>query len=205
MRKCFPPGMFRATVAGGVGNVQNRTAYNSGGGSPYDDLEGRLTVELASVVSAARRRATRDGDRQVDTAHLLHGLLESDPSVRAAFGGGPQVARLLGYLVQRSIGYGLQWHGTVEDSGAVPVVTEGAVPGWSPAAAAALDGALDRVHARYATHATCLDLLAALVDDPESRAVEVLRRASVDTVRLAARLDGERSGQARPAGNDRQE
>ncbi|WP_341874835.1 Clp protease N-terminal domain-containing protein [Streptomyces albofaciens] len=129
------------------------------------------------------------------TAHLLHGLLESDPSVRAAFEGGPQVARLLGYLVQRSIGYGLQWHGTVEDSGAVPVVTEGVVPGWSPAAAAALDGALDRAHARYATHATCLDLLAALVDDPESRAVEVLRRASVDTVRLAARLDGERSGQ----------
>lgn len=195
MRKCFPPGMFRATVAGGVGTVQNRTAYNSGGGSPYDDPETQLTVELTSVVSAARRRATRDGDRQVDTAHLLHGLLESDPSVRAAFDGGPQVARLLGYLVQRSIGYGLQWHGTVEDSGAVPVVTEGAVPGWSPAAAAALDGALDRAHARYATHATCLDLLAALVDDPESRAVEVLRRASVDTERLAVRLDGERSGQ----------
>ncbi|CAM5586723.1 hypothetical protein SRIMM317S_05915 [Streptomyces rimosus subsp. rimosus] len=67
--------------------------------------------------------------------------------------------------------------------------------GLVTAAAAALDGALDRAHARYATHATCLDLLAALVDDPESRAVEVLRRASVDTVRLAARLDGERSGQ----------
>ncbi|MEE4418727.1 MULTISPECIES: Clp protease N-terminal domain-containing protein [Streptomyces] len=175
--------------------MQNRTAYSGADDSVHEDLGSRLTVELASVVSAARRRATRDGDRQVDTAHLLHGLLESDPAVRAAFDGGPQVARLLGYLVQRSIGYGLQWHGTVEDSGAVPVVTEGGVPGWSPAAAAAMDGALDRAHARYDTRAGCLDLLAALVDDPESRAVEVLRRASVDTARLAARLDGERPGQ----------
>lgn len=187
--------MLRGSGAGGVEAVQNRTAYSGGDSPAQEDLDSRLTVELASVVSAARRRATRDGDRQVDTAHLLHGLLESDPAVRAAFDGGPQVARLLGYLVQRSIGYGLQWHGTVEDSGAVPVVTEGGVPGWSPAAAAAMDGALDRAHARYALRAGCLDLLAALVDDPESRAVEVLHRASVDTAALAARLDGERPGQ----------
>ncbi|WP_242578502.1 Clp protease N-terminal domain-containing protein [Streptomyces sp. MST-110588] len=157
------------------------------------DVEERFTAELAAVVSAARRRATRDGNRQVDTAHLLHSLLESDPAVRAAFGGrGPRTARLLGYLVQRSIGYGLQWHGTVEDSGAVPTVREGGAPGWSPAAAAALDGALDRAHARYVHRAGCLDLLAALVEDPESRAAEVLRRASVDTELLAARLDGDR-------------
>ncbi|TJZ58639.1 peptidase [Streptomyces piniterrae] len=177
------------------GTVQNRTAYTGGEGAAQDDLDSRLTVELASVVAAARRRAHRDGDRQVDTAHLLHGLLETDPAVRDTFDGGPQVARLLGYLVQRSIGYGLRWHGTVEDSGAVPLVTEGGVPGWSPAAAAALDGALDRAHAGYATRAGCLDLLAALVDDPESRAVEVLRRASVDTALIAARLDGDRPGQ----------
>lgn len=194
-RKCFPPGMLRPRRAGGVGSVQNRTAYSGGDGPAQEDLDAQLSVELASVVSAARRRATRDGDRHVDTAHLLHGLLESDPAVRAAFDGEPQIARLLGYLVQRSIGYGLQWHGTVEDSGAVPVVAEGGVPGWSPAAAAAMDGALDRAHARYAVRAHCLDLLAALVDDPESRAVEVLRRAAVDTDRLAARLDGDRSGQ----------
>ncbi|WP_246102189.1 Clp protease N-terminal domain-containing protein [Streptomyces piniterrae] len=175
--------------------MQNRTAYTGGEGAAQDDLDSRLTVELASVVAAARRRAHRDGDRQVDTAHLLHGLLETDPAVRDTFDGGPQVARLLGYLVQRSIGYGLRWHGTVEDSGAVPLVTEGGVPGWSPAAAAALDGALDRAHAGYATRAGCLDLLAALVDDPESRAVEVLRRASVDTALIAARLDGDRPGQ----------
>ncbi|MCZ1014245.1 Clp protease N-terminal domain-containing protein [Streptomyces noursei] len=171
--------------------MQNRTAYSGGDRSAQEDPDSRLTVELASVVSAARRRATRDGDHQVDTAHLLHGLLEWDPAVREVFDGGQQVARLLGYLVQRSIGYGLQWHGTVEDSGAVPMVAEGGVPGWSPAAAAAMDGALDRAHARYATRAGCLDLLAALVDDPESRAVEVLRRAAVDTARLAARLDGD--------------
>lgn len=192
MRKCFPPGMPGPFVAGGVVGVQNRAAYSGGEVPARVDMDAQLTVELASVISAARRRATRDGDRQVDTAHLLHGLLEWDPAVRDAFDGGPhQIARLLGYLVQRSIGYGLQWHGTVEDSGAVPVVAEGGVPGWSPAAAAAMDGALDRAHARYALRAGCLDLLAALVDDPESRAVEVLHRASVDTAWLAARLDGE--------------
>ncbi|MFI7104630.1 Clp protease N-terminal domain-containing protein [Streptomyces sp. NPDC050161] len=177
--------------------MQNRTACSGGEGPAKEDPDDRLTVELASVISAARRRATRDGDRQVDTAHLLHGLLEWDPAVRDVFDGGPpQIARLLGYLVQRSIGYGLQWHGTVEDSGAVPVVAEGGVPGWSPAAAAAMDGALDRAHARYVLRAGCLDLLAALVDDPESRAVEVLHRASVDTARLAARLDEERQDPA---------
>lgn len=127
MCKCSPPGMPGPFVAGGVVSVQNRTAYSGGEVPARVDMDAQLTVELASVISAARRRATRDGDRQVDTAHLLHGLLEWDPAVRDAFDGGPpQIARLLGYLVQRSIGYGLQWHGTVEDSGAVPMVAEGA-------------------------------------------------------------------------------
>jgi hypothetical protein len=88
-------------------------------------IEAVLTDELAAVVTGARRRALRDGDRQIDTAHLLHSLLEQDPEVRAVFGGPAQVARVLGYLVQRSIGYGLAWQGSVEDSGALPVLSEG--------------------------------------------------------------------------------
>ena len=84
-------------------------------GPDHVEIEGRLTDELTSVIAAARRRALRDGDRQIDTAHLLHTLLESDPDVRALFDG-PQVARLLGYLVQRSIGYGLRWQIGVEDA-----------------------------------------------------------------------------------------
>ncbi|MEV4230187.1 Clp protease N-terminal domain-containing protein, partial [Streptomyces bobili] len=95
-----------------------------------------LSAELAAAVEGARRRAVRDGDRQIDTAHLLHALLENDPEVRAAFDSGPQLARLFGYLVQRSIGYGLRWQGGVEDSGAVPVVTT--VEGFSPLASSAL-------------------------------------------------------------------
>jgi hypothetical protein len=87
-----------------------------------DDIPG-LAAEAATALAAARRRAVLDGDRQVDTAHLLHSLLEHDPRVRAAFGGGPQLARLLGYLVQRSIGYGLRWQSGVEDSVALPAVT----------------------------------------------------------------------------------
>ncbi|GAA1528000.1 Clp protease N-terminal domain-containing protein [Streptomyces albidochromogenes] len=181
------------------------------------DVEARLTTELASVVAGARRRATRDGDRQIDTAHLLHSVLEADPEVRSAFDGGPaQVARVLGYLVQRSIGYGLRWQGVEEASGGglgaaassgAPVLPEGpgapvvaagdggaavrsepALPGWSPAAFAAMEGALGRAFARGDQRAGGLDLLAVLASDPGCRAVEVLRRGGVDTELLAGRL-----------------
>jgi ATP-dependent Clp protease ATP-binding subunit ClpA len=136
-------------------------------------------------MAGARRRAARDGDRQIDTAHLLHSLLESDPQVRLVFDGSA-LARLLGYLVQRSIGYGLQWQSSVEDSGAVPVVTEA---GWSPAAAFAMDAARKRSEQRGDVQARGLDLLAALAADAECRAVEVLGRAGVRAVDLEARID----------------
>ncbi|MGW7052367.1 Clp protease N-terminal domain-containing protein [Streptomyces sp. NPDC054887] len=162
------------------------------------DVEAGLTAELASVVAGARRRALRDGDRQIDTAHLLHSVLEADPEVRSAFDGGPaQVARVLGYLVQRSIGYGLRWQGAVEASGSGPVTPERAggfaagravVAGWSPSAAAAMEGARTRAAARGDRRAGGLDLLAVLASDPGCRAVEVLRRGGVDTELLAGRL-----------------
>lgn len=147
-----------------------------------------LSDELASVVAGARRRAVRDGDRQIDTAHLLHSLLESDPEVYPVFGNGPQMARLLGYLVQRSIGYGLRWQGTVEDSGALPVVTAGA-QGWSPTAAHAMEVARARAAGRGGKPARGVDLLAAVVEDCASRAVEVLRRAGVDVPELLGRIE----------------
>ncbi|MFI6210194.1 Clp protease N-terminal domain-containing protein [Streptomyces sp. NPDC051041] len=146
----------------------------------------RFSVELASVVSGARRRATRDGDRQVDTAHLLHSLLEHDPEVCAVLDDGPRVARLLGYLVQRSIGYGLRWQGSVEDSGAVPVATDTA--GFSPLAAAAMEDALARAGRRGGARARGVDLLAAIVADPQARAVEVLTRAGIDRRTVTARI-----------------
>ncbi|MEU9354586.1 Clp protease N-terminal domain-containing protein [Streptomyces griseoloalbus] len=149
------------------------------------DSDARLSAELAAVVAGARRRAVRDGDRQIDTAHLLHSLLESDAEVTAAFGDGPQIARLLGYLVQRSIGYGLRWQSAVEDSG-VPVVAEAA--GFSPLAA----GCMAYAHERAAHHgrgpACGTDLLAAIVVNPQARAVEVLRRAGIDPCELSDRL-----------------
>ncbi|MEV6399835.1 Clp protease N-terminal domain-containing protein [Streptomyces sp. NPDC051907] len=154
------------------------------------EIEAGVTAELASVIAAARRRALRDGDRQLDTAHLLHSLIESDPHVRSDLGPGPQVARVLGYLVQRSIGYGLRWQGSVEDSGAMPVIREADVElsGWSPSVVAAMEGALERAQRRGAPLASGVDLLACLAADPESRAVEVLRRAGVDVARLAGRM-----------------
>ncbi|MFD0392878.1 peptidase [Streptomyces nogalater] len=87
------------------------------------------------MVAGARRRAVRDGDRQTDTAHLLHALLEHDPQARAAVGEPRRLARLLGYLVQRSIGYGLRWQTGVEDSGALPVVAAPADRPGQPSAA----------------------------------------------------------------------
>ncbi|MEU6180022.1 Clp protease N-terminal domain-containing protein [Streptomyces coeruleorubidus] len=148
--------------------------------------DARLSDELASVVTGARRRAVRDADRQIDTAHLLHSLLESDPEARAVVGDGPQIARLLGYLVQRSIGYGLRWQSAVEDSGAVPVVTETA--GFSPLAAASMEYACERA-ARHGGPARGVDLLAAIVVDSQARAVEVLRRAGIDPHAVLVRLD----------------
>ncbi|WP_370255726.1 Clp protease N-terminal domain-containing protein [Streptomyces sp. V4I8] len=149
--------------------------------------DARLSDELAAVVSGARRRAVRDGDRQIDTAHLLHSLLEHDREVYAVFGDGPQIARLLGYLVQRTIGYGLRWQGSVEDSGAVPVVRDG--DGFSPLAASAMDHACRRAARRGDTQARGLDLLAAIALDPQARAVEVLARAGIDANELCARID----------------
>ncbi|GHG77944.1 Clp protease N-terminal domain-containing protein [Streptomyces griseocarneus] len=167
--------------------MQSRTPADTGRSGAASELP--LSTELASAVSGARRRAARDGDRQADTAHLLHTLLEADPATRRAFHGGPaQVARLLGYLVQRTIGYGLRWSGTVEDSAALPVLAGGRAAGWSPAASGAMRHARDRARARGAGRVEGLDLLAALVRDPRCRAVDVLRRAGVDTAALASVL-----------------
>jgi ATP-dependent Clp protease ATP-binding subunit ClpA len=149
------------------------------------ELDARLSAELLSAMAAARRRAARDGDRQIDTAHLLHSLLESDPQVRLVFDGAV-LARLLGYLVQRSIGYGLQWQSSVEDSGAAPVVPEA---GWSPAAAFAMDAARKRSEQRGDSQARGIDLLASLTADTECRAVEVLGRAGVRAAELEAQIE----------------
>lgn len=168
-------------------SAADRDEYRAESGGRYRaESDARLTEELAAVVAGARRRALRDGDRQLDTAHLLHSLLEADPEVRAVFADGTQVARLLGYLVQRSIGYGLRWQSAVEDSGAVPLIT--AVPGWSPLAAGALEDACARAGARGMAAAHGADLLAAIVAASESRAVEVLGRAGVEADGIAARL-----------------
>ncbi|MFJ5265444.1 Clp protease N-terminal domain-containing protein [Streptomyces sp. NPDC088387] len=153
------------------------------------DHEALLGDELAAVLAGARRRSVRDGDRQVDTAHLLHSLLETDPEVRAAFDGGPRVARLLGYLVQRSIGYGLRWQGSVEDSGALSVVHVTVAEGYSPLAAAALEYAVTRAARRGDVRPRGVDLLAAIVADPGSRAVEVVGRAGIDAAELLSRLE----------------
>ncbi|MFF7240981.1 Clp protease N-terminal domain-containing protein [Streptomyces collinus] len=186
--------------------VTRQPAGEQGGPRPDDDAG--LSAELVAVVAGARRRAVRDGDRQIDTAHLLHSLLESDPEVRSVVGDAPQLARLLGYLVQRSIGYGLRWQGTVEDSGALAVVPDPALYGgdpreagaWSPAAAVAMEDARRRARRRTGARAGGPDLLAALVTDPGSRAVEVLERAGIPTRELRARIEGGGSGTAGSGG-----
>lgn len=171
------------------------------------DLESLVTAELHSAMASARRRAARDGDRQVDTAHLLHSLLEADPLARGLFDPA-QLARLLGYLVQRSIGFGLQWQSSVESSaeGDAPITASGQGPAageplvgtagseacgvgqsrWSPRAAAALRRAASRARGRGKEGANGLDLLAALAADGGSRAAEVLRFAGIDVARTLA-------------------
>ncbi|MGW0909062.1 Clp protease N-terminal domain-containing protein [Streptomyces sp. NPDC002853] len=176
--------------------MQSRTPQGAEPGPIRAETDSRLSAALTSVVAGARRRAVRDGDRQIDTAHLLHSLLETDPEVRAAFEQGAQVVRLLGYLVQRSIGYGLRWQGTVEDSGTVPVVRESdSAPvketGWSPSASAAMEAAIERADRRGEPQALGVDLLAALVADPDCRAVEVLGRAGVEAQGILRRIEAD--------------
>ena len=140
--------------------------------------DAHLTAEVRAVAASARRRAVRDGDSQADTAHLLHSLLENDPAARAACDAPPgRSVRVLGYLVQRSIGYGLRWRGRVEDSGALPTLR---VPGWSPAAAAAFSTAVELAVQRGGAQADGIDLLHALAADPGCRAAGVLRSAGLD-------------------------
>ncbi|MBV7700463.1 peptidase [Streptomyces sp. TRM70350] len=179
--------MTGSEEADGVGGVHSPIPRQQADEHSGVDNDARLSAELTAVVAAARRRAVRDGDRQIDTAHLLHSLLEYDPEVRAAFDGEPQIARLLGYLVQRSIGYGLRWQSAVEDSGAIPVVT--GVAGHSPLAATAMSYAEERAARRGDDAARGVDLLAGIVVDPRSRAVEVLERAGVDVPELFLRIE----------------
>lgn len=184
--------------------IPRQSAREQGGPPPAvgPDIDVRLSAELAAVVSGARRRALRDGDRQIDTAHLLHSLLDVDAEAYAVFEGASQLPRLLGYLVQRSIGYGLRWQGSVEDSAPVPVVV--AAEGFSPLAAGAMAYACARAERRDDGPARGIDLLAAILVDPGSRAVEVLTRAGVDARDVFARLEdrspgGLRSGSQHPA------
>ncbi|WP_405737401.1 peptidase [Streptomyces sp. NBC_01537] len=156
--------------------------------------EARLGGELSAVAAGARRRAARDGDRQTDTAHLLHSLLENDVRARAAVGE-RQLVRVLGYLVQRSIGYGMRWRGSVEEPGPEPETVSVPGPagsGWSPSAAAAISGAAARARDRGVAQPNGTDLLAALASDPRSRAAEVLRRTGTDPRRLLAGLPDQR-------------
>ncbi|MEU9330364.1 Clp protease N-terminal domain-containing protein [Streptomyces canus] len=168
--------------------IPRQSAREQSGPPPVSpDGDVRLSAELTAVVSGARRRALRDGDRQIDTAHLLHSLLDADAEAYAVFDAEPQLPRLLGYLVQRSIGYGLRWQGSIEDSGAVPVVTT--TEGLSPLAAGAMEYARARAEHRADGPARGIDLLAAILVDPESRAVEVLTRAGIDARAVSARID----------------
>ncbi|KND36078.1 Clp protease N-terminal domain-containing protein [Streptomyces acidiscabies] len=162
-----------------------------------DDVAG-FSAELVAAVAGARRRAVRSADRQIDSAHLLHSLLESDPEVRGMLGEEPRISRVLGYLVQRSIGYGLRWQGGVEDSGEVPVVA--VAEGFSPVAAVAMEGARVRALRRGVALAEGVDLLAAVLADPRSRAVEVLGRAGVDAGELLERVEKGEGGEVGEAG-----
>ena len=168
------------------------------------EAEDRFSEELAAVAVTARRRAERCGDEVVDTAYLLHSLLEWDPAVRAFLGGdSPRTAKLLGYLAQRSIGYGQRWRNSTEES-AAPRPGEsaesaesarparellGALPRWSPAAVSGMGVALERAEARGDRRVEGVDLLAGLVADRSCRAAEVLGNSGFDAAALSTMLD----------------
>jgi hypothetical protein len=135
--------------------------------------EPALVGALAVVAARARRRALRAGDPEVDTGHLLHALLETDESALGVAAPLPtQATRLMGYLVQRSIGFGRLWR---FGEGVTDRERErSAGLAWSATAA----GALQR--AARSGGATVLDLLRELATVPDARAAEILRGAGID-------------------------
>ncbi|WP_052442977.1 Clp protease N-terminal domain-containing protein [Streptacidiphilus neutrinimicus] len=134
--------------------------------------EPALVGALAVVVARARRRALRAGDPEVDTGHLLHALLETDESALGVAAPLPmQATRLMGYLVQRSIGFGRLWR--FGEGVADRERERSAGLAWSATAA----GALGRA-ARGG--GSVLDLLRELATVPDSRAAEILRGAGID-------------------------
>jgi hypothetical protein len=142
---------------------------------------------LEPVATRARRRAVRAGDAEVDTGHLLHALLESDERALGLVAQLPtQTTRLMGYLAQRSIGFGRDWR-PGEGAGISPADLS-APPGWSRSAAAALGRAELAALLRDGGEPDPLDLLAELVADPASRAAEVLLGAGVDLRTAAERV-----------------
>ncbi|MEY9877054.1 hypothetical protein ABH931_006576 [Streptacidiphilus sp. MAP12-33] len=135
---------------------------------------------LAVVAARARRRALRAGDAEVDTGHLLHALLESDDSALGVAAPLPvQATRLMGYLVQRSIGFGRLWR---FGEGVTDRERErSAGLAWSTTAAGAL------ARAGRGGGGTVLDLLRELATVSDSRASEILRGAGIDPAAVVQR------------------
>ena len=126
----------------------------------------------------------------MDTGHLLHALLESDD--RALGLTAPQAAqsaRLMGYLAQRSIGFGREWR-SGEGAGAHRAQERNSLR-WSRSAGDALEQASRVALARTGQEADSLDLLVQLAADPSCRAVEILCGAGVDPEVVAARVRAE--------------
>jgi len=145
---------------------------------------------LSRIAAGARRRALRAGDAEVDTGHLLHALLESDD--RALGLTAPQLAqstRLMGYLAQRSIGFGRAWR-SGEGAGTHRAQERDRLR-WSRSAGDALEQASRVALARTGQEANALDLLAQLAADPSCRAVAILCGAGVDPGAVAARVRAE--------------
>ncbi len=94
---------------------------------------------------------------------------------------------MLGYLVQRSIGYGLRWQESAEEAGLTSPEDDCATgwSGWSPAAAGRGQARPPAGRGARRRQADALDLLAAMTSDPACRAVDVLRRAGVACARPA--------------------
>jgi ATP-dependent Clp protease ATP-binding subunit ClpA len=142
---------------------------------------------LSQVAARARRRALRAGDAEVDTGHLLHALLESDDrALELIAPDQAQSTRLMGYLVQRSIGFGREWR-SGEGAG-LHRAQERAVVRWSRSAGDALERASRSARIRVGEEAGALDLLAQLAADPACRAAEIMRGAGVDLGAVLARI-----------------
>ncbi|WP_263249967.1 ATP-dependent Clp protease ATP-binding subunit [Saccharopolyspora rosea] len=146
---------------------------------------GRLLTDSATdLIRTASERAEQDGSGELDTEHLLWAATQVDPSRKLLQQAGAEPDHLAERIAAILPG----------ESG-----QPAARPGLTPAAKRALIGAHARSQAAGVSYIGPEHILGALLDDPDSAAVKLLRAQEINTDKLRDRTDRSAAAEGAPA------